>query len=152
MLRRLWFLVPLVLILLPFTVDYLIAQGRMDNIQMSPRLDVPSVLADGKSEVTITIRVTENGQPRVGDTLQAWIQTGGGLLLPTWAFTDESGEATFGFAPNPLTRYDVTMLAEISVRNISIARLVEVPKDILVPVPLEVPEEEEDNSGGSIFG
>lgn len=129
----------LVAILAPFAIDWAAAQARIPNVQMEVRLEPGEVVADGKSQVTLFLRVSENGAPRKGDLIQSWIQVGGGLIRPEWVYTDENGEATITFHPNPLTQYDVQDRATIQVVNISMGKLIEVRKGIAVDVPLLPP-------------
>jgi hypothetical protein len=131
----------LVAIAAPFAVEWASAQTRLPDVQMEVRLDPPDVVADGKSQVVLYVRVTENGQPRAGDLLQSWIQVGGGILRPEWAYTDTNGEAAITFYPNPLTQYDVQDRAAIQIADISIGRLIEVRKLLVVDVPLRAPEQ-----------
>jgi hypothetical protein len=147
--QRLIILVIGVVLAIPCGIDWALAQSRLPGIEVTSTLSQPSVVADGKSEIDVVIRVTENGVPRANDLLQSWIDIGGGLLQPMWVYTDENGEATLTFAPNPITQYDVQDRAAIHVRDISIGRLVEVGKDVVVDIPLTAPQEEEQRS---IFG
>jgi hypothetical protein len=143
------YVVVAVLVLFPFTADWALATARLPNIDIQGSLSSPDVVADGKNSVEITIRVTENGAPRANDTLQTWIDVGGGLLLPQWAFTDDNGEAVIKFSPNPQTQYDTVQTAVLHIRDTSIGRLIEVSKDLTVEVPLTAPTEEKQSS---IFG
>ena len=52
------------LLLAAIAVDYAQAQVRLRNIAISGEFDQPKVIADGKSSIILTVRVTENGQPR----------------------------------------------------------------------------------------
>ena len=81
-------------------VDYVQAQARLPNITISGQFDQPKVIADGKSSIILTVRVTENGQPRADALLQAWLDSGGGLLIPEWNYTDEEGYAEYTYTPN----------------------------------------------------
>lgn len=145
-----WIYIVLVVVaLIPFGVDWTLATARLPNIDMQVSLSAPQVTADGKDSVQITVRITENGAARVNDTLQTWIDVGGGLLLPQWIFTDEHGEAVVKFSPNPQTKYDVVETAVLHIRDTSIGHLIEVSKDVTVEVPLIAPTEQEQNS---IFG
>src|SRR5205085_2106730 len=120
------YIVVAVLLLLPFTADWALATARLPNIEIQGSLSAPNVIADGKNSVEIIVRVTEGGNPRANDTLQTWIDVGGGLLLPQWAFTDEHGEAVIKFSPNPQTQYDTVETAVLHIRDTSIGSLIEV--------------------------
>jgi hypothetical protein len=140
---HLWILAVVLVIMAIYGTDWVLAIARLDGILIETTLDPPTVVADGKSSITLTVRVTEQGQPRAHDLLQSWLDTGSGLLIPDWTYTDENGVAQITYSPNPLTQYDVQDKAEIHVRDISIGRLIEVGKDIVVEVPLVEPEEQE---------
>ena len=60
------------LLLAAITVDYVQGQARLPNISIAGQFDQPKVIADGKSSIVLTLRVTENGQPRADALLQAW--------------------------------------------------------------------------------
>ncbi len=77
------------LLLAAIAVDYVQAQARLPNISISGEFDQPKVIADGKSSIILTVRVTENGQPRGNALLQAWLESGGGLFIPEWNYTGE---------------------------------------------------------------
>ena len=81
------------LLLAAITGDYAQAQARLPNISIAGQFDQPKAIADGKSSMVLTVRVTENGQPRGNALLQAWLESGGGLLIPEWTHTDEDGRA-----------------------------------------------------------
>jgi hypothetical protein len=49
------------LLLAAIAVDYVQAQTRLPNISISGEFDQPKVIADGKSSIILTMRVTENG-------------------------------------------------------------------------------------------
>jgi hypothetical protein len=124
--------------------DWALAQARLDDIRIETALEPPAVVADGQSSIVLTVRVTERGEPRANDLVQSWLAVGSGLLIPEWVYTDENGVAKITYSPNPLTVYDVQDKAEIHVRDVSIGRLIEVGKDIVVEVPLLPPEEEQE--------
>lgn len=141
--RPMWVLGILAVLLVPFGIDWTLATARLDAVMIETSLDPLSVIADGKHGITVTVRVTEKGRPRGGDLLQSWVQTGSGLLIPEWTYTDDEGVAEITFAPSPLTQYDLQDRAEITVRDLGIGRLIEVGKEILVKIPLVAPEEQE---------
>lgn len=143
---RLWFLrcgITL-LLLAPFFIDWTAARARLPQIGIDSSLNRPSVVADGKNSIVITLRVTEGNKPRANDLLQSWIEVGGGLLKPQWAYTDEDGVAKITFSPNPATPYDSQGKATIRVANVSVGRLIEVRKLVAVDIPLELPSQEEE--------
>ena len=86
--------------------DWVQAQARLPNISITGQLDQPKVIADGKSSILLNVRVTENGQPRANALLQAWLESGGGLLIPEWIYTDEDGRAEYTYTPNAAGPYD----------------------------------------------
>ena len=120
-------------------VDWVQAQIRLANVSIEGQLDKAKVISDGEDSIVLTIRVTENGQPRVDDTLQAWLQPGNGLMIPEWSYTDENGEVQITFTPNPATPYDVEMDTVINVIDINIGRWLEVDKRFSIEVPVEAP-------------
>jgi hypothetical protein len=135
----------LVLVLIvPFLIDWATAQARLPDVQMEVTLEPAEVIADGKSSIIVRVRVTENGEPREGDLLQSWIQVGGGIIRPEWVYTDANGEAEITFLPNPLTQYDVQDRAVLQIADIDIGHLLEVRKGIQVDIPLRVPDKSEE--------
>ena len=120
-------------------VDWVQAQIRLANVSIEGQLDKAKVISDGEDSIVLTIRVTENGQPRVDDTLQAWLQPGNGLMIPEWSYTDENGEVQITFTPNPATPYDVEVDTVINVIDINIGRWLEVDKRFSIEVPVEAP-------------
>ena len=120
-------------------VDWVQAQIRLANVSIEGQLDKAKVISDGEDSIVLTIRVTENGQPRVDDTLQAWLQPGNGLMIPEWSYTDENGEVQITFTPNPATPYDVGVDTVINVIDINIGRWLEVDKRFSIEVPVEAP-------------
>ena len=145
---RLWLLGIAAVLLVPFAVDWMGAQGRIDDILIESALDAPSVVADGRHRIGFIVRVTDRGRPCAGVLLQAWILEGSGLFYPDFVYTDEQGTARFTFSPNRLTRYERQDAALIRVRDIGIGRLVEVGKDLTVTVPLASGEEGAPEGGG----
>lgn len=140
---HLWMVGVALIVVMIYGTDWAISTARLDEIILKTILDPPNVAADGKSSIVLTVQVTEHGQPRANDLLQSWLDTGSGLLIPEWVYTDENGMAQITYTPNPLTKYDLQDKSEIHVRVISIGRLIEVGKDIVVEVPLTPAEEQE---------
>ena len=128
------------LILLVFGGDWLIARSHLDNIAIEFQVDPESVVANGKDSSTLTIRISEDGQPRANDLIQLWLSKGGGLLTPNWVYTDSDGIVTVTYTPNPYSRYDPQTGAEIVALDTSIGRLIEVGKQNSVLIPLLKPE------------
>lgn len=152
MIKTLFWRVAIVLVLTsPFITDWLLAKARLSHISVETSLDKETVIADGKSEVVITIKISQDGKPRVNDLVQAWIQQGSGLLRPQWVYTDEQGNAQMTFEPNPLSPYDNQEEAIISIVNISVGNLIEVRKEASVLIPLEKPNQD-DAAPKSILG
>ncbi len=137
---RFWFLVVVGVIAVILTVDWLFSVNRLNRVQMEITANPEIVIADGKNAVILTIRVTENGQPRAHDLIQLWLDKGSGLLIPNWVFTNEDGVAEVTYTPNPFSPYDPQDGAVISVMNTSIGRLVEVDKMGEVLIQLQEPE------------
>ena len=133
-------LIVISLLAAPFAIDWARARVRLDSISIEAQLDPPSVVADGKSTTVITVWVTENGRPRAGDLLQSWIETGSGLLIPTWTYTDEQGRAELTYTPNAYSPYEPDEGTQIHVMDTSIGRLVEVGKHFVIQVPTEKPD------------
>jgi hypothetical protein len=133
---RMWLLASILLVLVVFGADWAIARARLDSVAIEVALDPPTVVANGKDRVTLVVRVTEEGKPRVGDLIQSWLDVGSGLLTPTFTYTDEDGMATIVFTPNAMTPYEAQDRAEIHLRDISIGYLIEVGKDTVATVPL----------------
>ncbi len=138
--RLTWSLAVLALFLLIFGVDWLIAQSRLSGINIEILAEPAAVVANGKDSTNLTVRITENGQPRVNDLVQLWLRKGGGLLTPNWVYTDENGMFIVTYTPNPYSRYDPQDGAEIAVLDTSIGRLVEVGKQSAVIIGLLRPE------------
>ena len=120
-------------------VDYVQAQARLPNITISGQFDQPKVIADGKSSIILTVRVTENGQPRADALLQAWLDSGGGLLIPEWNYTDEEGYAEYTYTPNAAGPYDLQEDTIAHVIDINVGRLFEVDKHYRIQIPIEAP-------------
>jgi hypothetical protein len=149
---KIWIMGVVAFVLAVHGTDWMLATARLDDVVIETSLDPPSVVADGKSSVVLTVRVTERGQPRAGDLVQSWLDTGSGHLVPQWVYTDDNGTAKINLTPNAMTRYEVQDRAEIHVRDVSIGRLIEVGKDTVVVVPLAGPEEQEEQKPGMTFG
>ena len=132
-----WGVVGLVVAIL--ATDWLLATARLGRVRIDAALDSPRVVADGKSAVTMTVRVTEEGRPRAGTLLQLWISEGGGLLSPTWVYTDQAGTALVTYQPNPASKYDLVTETLIRVADTGVGRLIEVRKEQDVAIPLEAP-------------
>lgn len=141
MLRKLRLAAAAVLLILfaLLVADWVQAQIRLSNVLIEGQFDKPKVVSDGEDTIVLTLRVTENGQPRVNDTLQAWLQPGNGLMIPEWAYTDENGEVQITFTPNPATPYDIKVDSIINVIDINIGRWLEVDKRFSIQVPVEAP-------------
>ena len=92
--RFIWVLGIVAVFVLIFGVDWLIAQSRLGGIAIDIVADPTEVVANGSDKSTVTIRITENGQPRADDLVQLWLSKGGGLLTPNWVYTDENGGIT----------------------------------------------------------
>ena len=131
----------LAVILAVVGIDWAFAFSRLDDVLIESHLDPGRVVADGQSSTTITLRITENGQPRAGDLVQLWIDSGSGLVTPNWVITDDEGRAQTTYTPNKATIYDPHDEARIFVMDINIGYVVEVGKRQLVVVPLVVPKD-----------
>lgn len=138
--RWFWFLIAFLVVAIPLLVDYALANARIDQVRFDYTIEPPAVVADGKSSATITLRVTENGMPRVHDLFQIWFEVGGGLLTPDTAYTNEQGIITITYRPNPASPYTPSDFAQIAVMNASIGRLVEVRRQESIQIPLIEPE------------
>ncbi len=138
---RLLFLGLLGAALVVASADWAMATARLSNVVIESHLDPPQVVADGKSSTIIALRVTEKGQPRAGDRIQLWIDSGSGLVTPDWVITDAHGTAQTRYTPNAASIYDPHDEARIFALDIDIGRVVEVGKRQLVVVPLVVPKE-----------
>jgi hypothetical protein len=138
--RWFWFLVVIGVLCIPLLADYALANARIDQVRFDYTIDPPEVVADGKSSATITLHVTENGEPRVHDMFQIWFEVGGGLLTPDTAFTDEQGVITITYRPNPASPYTPSDFAQIAVMDASIGRLVEVRRQESIQIPLVEPK------------
>jgi len=136
---RLVALLGVALIVAVLGADWAQARARVGRITIEGVLDPPVVVADGQHSTTLRLRVTEEGRPRANDTLQLWIEPGGGLLIPDWLITEENGEAQTVYTPNPLSQYDLERDTVINVIDINVGRLIEVRKQFSIPVELEVP-------------
>lgn len=132
-------LVVVVLAVAILGIDLLLAYSRLGSVSIQGRLDPPKVVADGKQSTVLTVRVTENGRPRIHDTLQSFLESGNGLLVPEWAFTDQDGVARFTLTPNPFSLYDLEEKTVVHVLSINIGRLIEVNKHFTIEVAIEAP-------------
>lgn len=138
---KLWVLGVLALAGVILGVEYGLGVAKLDSVVIATSIEPPQVVADGRSSVVITIRVTEDGEPRANDLIQAWLGRGGGLLVPNWFVTDERGMAQITYTPNPYSPYDSLEAAEIHISDTSIGRLVEVDKRHIARVPLIDPDQ-----------
>ena len=129
----------LLLMLALLAADFVQSLVRLNNVVIEGEFNKEKVVSDGEDSIVLTVRVTENGQPRVNDTLQAWLQPGNGLMIPEWAYTDENGEIEITFTPNPATAYDLKTDSIINVIDINIGRWLEVDKSFSIEVPVEIP-------------
>jgi len=136
---RAWLLVFLALVGLIFVVDWTRSTAQLNNILIETTVDPSSVVADGLSRTRITIRVTEKGQPRVGDLVQIFLITGSGRILPGWVYTDKDGMIVTEFTPNPYSIYDPVDGAELKILDISIGRIIEVGKSKVINIPMLKP-------------
>ena len=127
------------LLLAAIVVDYVQAQARLPNISIVGQFDQPKVIADGKSSIILTVRVTENGNPRADVLLQAWLESGGGLFIPEWTYTDADGRAEYTYTPNAAGPYDLQEDTIAHVIDIGVGRLFEVDKHYRIQVPVEAP-------------
>jgi len=123
---RSWVLALVGIIALILAVDWTMAKARVRGISIEASLEPESVVADGKSTTVISVCVTENGEPRAHDLLQAWLATGSGQVLPAWMYTDEEGKAVIKVTPNRYTPYDPQDKLELVILDTSIGNLVEV--------------------------
>ena len=126
--------------------DWFASQSRLRHITIDGYLDPPTVVADGQQSTVLTVEILENGQPRVGDLVQSFLESGNGLLIPEWAYTDENGRIYVTFSPTPLTQYDLAQRTVIRVTDIGIGRLVEAGTTWAIEVGLEAPTD----SGSSL--
>jgi len=138
---RLWILGLLAVVVMVLAVDRMAAAVRLNNILIETSVDPPSVVADGISRTRITVRVTENGQPRAHDLLQIFLVAGSGRVLPGWVNTDNEGMAVIEFTPNQYSVYDPVDGAELKILDMNIGRLIEVGKSKVINIPLLKPEE-----------
>jgi hypothetical protein len=122
-------------------VDWMAATVHLNDILIETSVDPPSVVADGISRTRITVRVTENGQPRAHDLLQIFLAAGAGRVLPGWTYTDKEGMAMIEFTPNQYSEYDPQSGAELEIVDISIGRLIEMGKRKVINIPMLKPEE-----------
>ncbi len=127
------------LLLAAIGIDWAQARARLPNISIEGQLDQPKVVADGKSSIVLTVRVAENGQPRANVLLQAWLESGGGLLIPEWTYTDAEGQAEYTYTPNAAGPYDLQEPTIVHVIDINVGRLFEVDKHYRIEVPVEAP-------------
>lgn len=138
---RLWVLGVVALLALVLATDWMLAIRRLDDIRIETSLQPPGVVADGKSSTVLTVRVTEGGEPRSNDLLQLWLGPSGGLLRPTWVYTDQDGTARITYQPNPPNAYEPQDVIEVHIMDTSIGRLIEVGKRHQVQIPLVEPEQ-----------
>jgi len=139
--RRLFWIILISLIILgPLAFDWLTAQAQVDRVKFDYTLSPARVVADGKSSTTVTLRVTQDGQPRANDMLQIWFEVGGGMVTPDTAFTDSNGQITITYRPNPANAYDPTDFTQIAIMDASIGRLIEVRKQESIKIPLVMPQ------------
>jgi hypothetical protein len=134
------------------TGDWLVSRARLDEVTIDGYLNPPTVVADGKHSTVLTIQILEHGQPLVGELVQSFLESGSGLLIPEWAYTDENGRVFLTYSPNPLTPYDLAQQTVIRVTDVSIGRLVEVGKDWAIEVGLEAPPDAGTAQGLTVEG
>jgi hypothetical protein len=127
-------------IILALAGDWGLSTVQSAQVHIDLSLSPPRVLADGKHKTILTIQITESGQPRVHDLLQIWLASGGGVLLPQWAYTDRTGKARVVYQPNPASPYDLQTDTTLTVEDTSLGRLVEVTKQGHVHVALIAPK------------
>jgi hypothetical protein len=138
---RVYFLGVLGLLVAIGGADWSLAASRLPDVRIESWLEPASVVADGRSSTTITLRVTEGGRPRAGDLVQLWIDSGSGIVTPDWVITDSDGMAKTVYTPNVASQYDPHDEARIYAMDIDIGRVVEVGKRELIHVPLIMPDE-----------
>jgi len=136
---RSWLLTVLAIIAVILAGDWIISTAHLNQIEVEATADPPSLVSDGLQKTSITIRITENGKPRVGDLVNIFLITGSGRILPGWAYTDSEGMIVTEFTPNVYTPYDPVEGAEINILDISIGQLVEVGKSKVINIPLIKP-------------
>ncbi len=136
---RSWLLIILALIVIVLVGDWIMSSAHLNQIEIETTVDPPNVIADGFHKSVITIRITENGQPRVGDLVNIFMITGSGRILPGWAYTDNEGMIVTEFTPNVYSPYDPVDGAEVQIQDVSIGRLVEVGKVKVINIPLDKP-------------
>jgi 2-keto-3-deoxy-galactonokinase len=136
---RFWTLSIIAVLAVAMVVDWGRASARLSQITITGQLDPPKVVADGTNSTMLTVVVTENGRPRVHTLLQSWLQTGGGLLIPEWAYTDAEGKAQITYTPNPANPYDLEQKTVIHVADTRVGWLIEVVKGYEIEVPIEAP-------------
>jgi hypothetical protein len=136
---RSWLLTVLAIIAVILAGDWIISTAHLNQIEVEATADPPILVSDGLQKTSITIRITENGKPRVGDLVNIFLITGSGRILPGWAYTDSEGMIVTEFTPNVYTPYDPVEGAEINILDISIGQLVEVGKSKVINIPLIKP-------------
>lgn len=122
--------------------DWFVSQARLGHIAIDGYLDPPTVVADGKQSTVLTVQILEDGEPRVGDLVQSFLESGNGLLIPEWAYSDENGCVYITFWPTPLTQYDTAQQTVIRVTDVGIGRIVEVGATWAINVGLEASADE----------
>lgn len=137
---RSWLLVVLALLVVVLTGDWIKSIGRLRQIEIETIVAPPSVISDGLHKTSITIRITENGKPRVGDLVNIFLIVGSGRILPGWAYTDSEGMIVTEFTPNVYSPYDPIEGVKINILDISIGRFVEVGKSKIINIPLIKPD------------
>lgn len=137
--RRLWLLVALAIVLGLVGADWLQAQARLNNITFEGSFNPPSIEANGKDTIVLTVYVKENGRPRVNTLLQAWLESGGGFFVPQWTYTDEEGRASFSYTPNAAGPYDLLEPTVIHIIDVNVGRILEVNKHFLIEAPVTTP-------------
>lgn len=97
------------------------ASFKIEVVSISPEDPV----ADVKQHVTVTLRLSRNGEPVQGHTLYA-LALSGGTFRGNRAITDENGFAVYTYVPYTATRLMPAMPVEINVADESNSVIMEV--------------------------
>ena len=128
-------------VILTFTIDVILSQLKLKNIEVTITA-ADEIVANGSNKYPIKMSVREKGKVRSGDMVQAFLVRGGGKLLPSYLFLDEEGQGETWYTPTKFSPYSPKS-AEIAVEIITIGKLIEVKKKTRVVMKLL----EEDQEG-----
>ncbi|GGD72066.1 Ig-like domain-containing protein [Paenibacillus nasutitermitis] len=118
------------------------------EIVVEVELDPKELVADGKSQITFHITVTNpDGSPRAGDELGLVRMKGYGQLKASRVKTDAEGKASIDYYSYRVGSYSPAVTNEIMVTDDSVGRIIGIKKRVLFDVPVVEPEKSDMQPG-----